>query len=81
MTATATIMDGHQLENVMKVFMNSHWDSDETPCKGPYQMNGWNGENYGIAYGDSADDVVADAQNRNLEVHFAVALHPDSLRA
>lgn len=59
---------------------NSHVDPDECPCAGPYQLTGLSRrENFGIVIAESEDQAVMDAQERNPDVFWAIALNPASL--
>lgn len=60
---------------------NGHVDADECPCPGPYQLTGLNcRENFGIVVAESEDQAVIEAQERNPDVFYAIALNPDNLR-
>jgi hypothetical protein len=59
---------------------NGHVDSDECPCAGPYQLTGQTRrENFGVIVAESEDQAALDAQERNPDVFYAVALNPASL--
>ena len=59
---------------------NGHVDADECPCAGPYQLTGLTRrENFGLVVAENEDQAVQDAQERNPEVFFAIALDPSSV--
>lgn len=60
--------------------LNGHVDSDECPCAGPYQLTGLSRrENFGIVIAENEDQAVLDAQDRNPDVFWAIALDPRSV--
>jgi hypothetical protein len=62
--------------------LNAHFDFDECPARGPFQIHGLSmRDNRGIVWADSAEHAVEIAQERDSDAYHATALNPEDIRS
>lgn len=61
----------------MNIQHNQHFDHDDCPCRGPYQITGISmHDDHGIVFADCESDAVDAAQERDEGAYHAFAVMP-----